>query len=144
MARSRREREKRILRPDREMIFDPPSLDDRPTPANPMPRRRVVKTRGHSYPEDAPTVMASRVADALGIDPTEFGATEPNAPMRTNSAPVSTRIPRRTARPLHVERVRPAESVIEDDFGSPWLLVMIGAVPVAVAVAAAVVLLFGT
>lgn len=144
MARIRKGHDKRILRPDREMIFDPPSLDDRPTPARAMPRRRVVKTRGQSYPEDAPTVMAPRLAEALGVDPTEFGATEPNAPVRTSSAPISSRMPRRQARPVHVERVRPAEVPVEDDFGSPWLLVMIGAVPVAVAVAAAVVLLFGT
>ena len=65
MARSRREEDKRILRPDREMIFDPPSLDDQPTPAAAMPRRRVVDTRGTNSPEDAPTVMAPRVAEAL-------------------------------------------------------------------------------
>jgi hypothetical protein len=142
MARTRDEQSKRILHPDREMIFDPPSLDDRPTPARANPRR-VVKTRGAQYPEDAPTVMASRVAEALGIDPSEFGATEPNAPVRTNSAPVSARRPRHQVRPVHVERLRPAELPVEDDFGSPWLLILIGAVPVAVAVAAAVVLLFG-
>ena len=126
------------------MIFDPPSLDDQPTPAAAMPRRRVVDTRGTNYPEDAPTVMAPRVAEALGIDPSEFGATEPNAPMRTSSAPISRRLPRSAPKPVKVQRVRPAELPVEDDFGSPWLLVMIGAVPVAVAVAAAVVLLFGT
>ena len=141
MARTRRDQDKRILHPDREMIFDPPSLDDRPTPAHAIPRRRVVQTKGASYPEDAPTVMAPRVAEALGIDPSEFGVTEPNPPMRTHSAPMT---PRKVARPVRVQRVRHADPMVEDEFGSPWLLVMIGAVPVAVAVAAAVVLLFGT